>query len=62
MPADAAGAVSTVIWEITPKGKSSTLKLTHLDLDPNHPLTQDIQVGWPPTLNGLKSVLETSKN
>jgi uncharacterized protein YndB with AHSA1/START domain len=60
LPSEQAGAASTVVWEISGSGNKSKIKVTHEGLDPNNPATQDIQSAWPPTLDGLKSVLEST--
>lgn len=61
VPEGQAGPPSTVVWEIESNGNISTLKLTHKDLDPAHPIVNDFRSGWPVTLDSLKAALEPGK-
>lgn len=51
--------VSTVTWEIEPQGEIRKVTITHDGLDPQHPLTEGLSIGWEQILSGLKTLLET---
>lgn len=51
---------SVVSWEISSQATGCKLKLTHQGLDPNSPVSADIQNAWMPTLSSLKGVVESS--
>ena len=52
---------SRVTWEITPKGETTLLRLTHDDFDGETVTYRSISEGWAPILSSLKSLLETGQ-
>lgn len=54
-------APSTVSWEVTPSGTTSTLRLRHEGLDQMGQMADMIHNSWLQTLSSLKSLLETGQ-
>lgn len=50
---------SRVTWEITPRGETCLLVLTHDDFDGETKTFHSVKLGWNPVLSGLKTLLET---
>ncbi|NJK78399.1 MAG: helix-turn-helix domain-containing protein [Chloroflexaceae bacterium] len=52
---------SKVTWQIEPVHDVCKLTMTHDDLVPNHPVTENIITGWSHIISGLKTLLETGQ-
>ncbi|WP_144281978.1 SRPBCC family protein [Chryseobacterium echinoideorum] len=52
---------TTIVWEITEKGNSTELHLTHIGLNPNVECYDICTNGWQQFTNSLKEFVETGK-
>jgi uncharacterized protein YndB with AHSA1/START domain len=60
-PAMKAEGVSTVTFELEPKGEVTKLTLTHAMERDGSKLIEAVSTGWPELLSSLKSLLETGR-
>ncbi len=58
-PAQDAGQVSRVTFEIEPYLSAVRLTVTHDELEPDSGMLRGISAGWPAVLSSLKTMLET---